>query len=136
MRFLVEGSVRRIGDRFRILVHLVEAATEAQLWSEHFDRDISDIFTVQDEVVQMIVAKVAGQLELAEARRVRRKRTEESLRPTTAICAGWPVSIAMRERTWRRHRRGLRSRHNSIPVMRRRCRCWQWSRPSRASMAG
>ena len=76
VRFLVEGSVRRIGDRFRISVHLVEAATEAQLWSEHFDRDISDIFTVQDEVVQMIVAKVAGQLELAEARRVRRKRTE------------------------------------------------------------
>jgi TolB-like protein/DNA-binding winged helix-turn-helix (wHTH) protein len=76
VRFLVEGSVRRIGDRLRISVHLVEAPTEAQLWSEHFDRDVSDIFTVQDEVVQMIVAKVAGQLELAEARRVRRKRTE------------------------------------------------------------
>ncbi len=76
VRFLVEGSVRRIGDRLRISVHLVEAATESQLWSEHFDRDVSDIFTVQDEAVQMIVAKVAGQLELAEARRVRRKRTE------------------------------------------------------------
>jgi TolB-like protein/DNA-binding SARP family transcriptional activator len=75
VRFLVEGSMRRIGDRLRISVHLAEAATEAQLWSEHFDR-VSDIFTVQDEVVQMIVAKVAGQLELAEARRVRRKRTE------------------------------------------------------------
>ena len=76
VRFLVEGSVRRIGDRLRISVHLVEAPTEAQLWSEHFDRDIGDVFAVQDEVVQMIVAKVAGQLELAEARRVRRKRTE------------------------------------------------------------
>jgi TolB-like protein len=76
VRFVVEGSVRRGGDCLRIAVHLIEASTETELWGERFDRDISAVFAVQDEVVQMIVAKVAGQLELAEARRARRKHTE------------------------------------------------------------
>jgi adenylate cyclase len=74
VRFIVEGGVRRAGDRIRITVQLVEATTGTHLWGDRFDRDIGDVFTVQDEVVQMIVAKIAGQLELAEARRARRKR--------------------------------------------------------------
>src|SRR5262245_44981684 len=73
-RFVVEGSVRRASQRVRITVQLVDAATGNHVWAERYDRELSDIFAVQDEVVQAIVAKVAGHVQTAEGERARRKR--------------------------------------------------------------
>jgi TolB-like protein/class 3 adenylate cyclase/Flp pilus assembly protein TadD len=76
VRFIVEGSFRRAGERIRITAQLIEAATGNHLWAERYDREIGDLFAVQDEVARTIVATLAGQLEDAEVRSVARKPTE------------------------------------------------------------
>jgi adenylate cyclase len=73
VQYVVEGSVRRAGNRVRITVQLVEAASGNHLWAERYDRDFEDIFAVQDEVARTVVATVAGRLEDVGADRARRK---------------------------------------------------------------
>jgi TolB-like protein len=55
VRYLVEGSIRRQGDQGRITANLVDTITERSLWAERYDRDLTDIFAVQDDVVHSIV---------------------------------------------------------------------------------
>jgi adenylate cyclase len=76
VRYVLEGSVRRAGARVRITAQLVEAATSHHLWAERFDRDLADIFEVQDEVTRRIVATLAGKLSESERRRARSGQTE------------------------------------------------------------
>ena len=76
VQYLVEGSVRKSGDRVRITVQLVEAATGNHVWAHRYDRDLEDIFAVQDEVTQSIVATLPGRLEEADAKRAERKHTD------------------------------------------------------------
>ena len=77
VRFVVEGSVRKAGTHLRVTVELVEAATGNHLWAEKFDRDLPDIFAVQDEITQSIVASIAGRIEEADRRRALRKRAAD-----------------------------------------------------------
>jgi TolB-like protein/Tfp pilus assembly protein PilF len=76
VRYVVEGSVRKMGNRIRITAQLIEAISGNHLWSERFDRGIVELFDVQDELTQTIVATVAGRLEDAEIRTATAKRTE------------------------------------------------------------
>jgi adenylate cyclase len=79
VRFLLEGSVRKAGERVRITAQLIDAATGAHLWAERYDRTLEDVFAVQDEVVATIAATLAGRIELAGAERARRKPTQDLL---------------------------------------------------------
>jgi TolB-like protein len=63
---IIEGSVRKSGDRVRVTVQLVDAATGQHLWAENYDRTVDDIFAVQDEITNVIVATLAGQIEHLE----------------------------------------------------------------------
>ena len=76
VRYLVEGSVRCAGKRVRITAQLIDAAEDKHLWAERYDRDLEDIFAVQDEVTQAIVSTLEPQLAQNEQRRARRKPTE------------------------------------------------------------
>jgi adenylate cyclase len=76
VHFVVEGSFRKVDNRIRIAVQLIEADSGSHLWAERYDRSIGDLFEVQDEVAQTIVATLAGRLEEAEFRGVARRRTE------------------------------------------------------------
>jgi adenylate cyclase len=76
VRYVLEGSVRRAGGRVRITAQLIDAATGHHLWAERFDRDLADIFEVQDEVTSRIVATLAGKLVEHERRRARGGQTE------------------------------------------------------------
>ena len=72
-QFLVRGSVRRAGNRVRISVQLLDAHAGSTLWAHRFDREIEDVFVVQDELSSTIVSTLAGRVEaarLAKARRV------------------------------------------------------------------
>ncbi len=71
VRYVLEGSVRRNGNRIRISVQLNDAAADAQVWSDHFDRDVEDLFALQDEIAQRVAAVVSPELEKAEGRRIR-----------------------------------------------------------------
>jgi adenylate cyclase len=76
VRYVLEGSVRKAGARVRITAQLIDAATGHHLWAERFDRDLADIFDVQDEVTSRIVVTLAGKLEESERRRARSLQTE------------------------------------------------------------
>jgi adenylate cyclase len=76
VRYVLEGSVRKAGGRVRITAQLIDAATGHHLWAERFDRDLADVFEVQDEVTSRIVATLAGKLAESERRRARSGRTE------------------------------------------------------------
>ena len=76
VRYVVEGSVRKMGSRIRITAQLIDAVPGNHLWSERFDRGIEELFEVQDELTQTIVGTVAGRLEDAEIRLASNKRTD------------------------------------------------------------
>ena len=67
VRYVLEGSVRRAGDHVRIAAQLIEAVSGGHRWAERYDREMKDIFGVQDEVVRTIVAVLAAQVNKAEA---------------------------------------------------------------------
>jgi TolB-like protein len=71
--YVVEGSVRKAGGRVRITAQLNDAATGSHIWAERYDRDLADVFAVQDEITEAIVAAIEPQLYAAENFRARRK---------------------------------------------------------------
>jgi TolB-like protein len=71
--YVVEGSVRKSGDRVRINVQLNDAATGSHIWAERYDRSLADVFAVQDEITEAIVAAIEPQLYAAENFRAQRK---------------------------------------------------------------
>jgi TolB-like protein/cytochrome c-type biogenesis protein CcmH/NrfG len=71
--YVVEGSVRKIGDRVRITAQLNDVATGSHIWAERYDRDLADVFAVQDEITEAIVAAIEPQVYTAENIRARRK---------------------------------------------------------------
>ncbi len=73
VQFLVEGSVRRAGDRVRITTQLIDGVTGRHIWAGRFERQLEDVFAVQDEASQSVVAAIVGQLEESAAELVKRK---------------------------------------------------------------
>jgi len=73
VRYVLEGSVRRSGNRVRITGQLVDAETGNHLWAERYDRDLDEIFVVQDEVTEAIVAAIAPEIDEVERSRAQRK---------------------------------------------------------------
>lgn len=65
-RYLVEGSVRKVGDRLRVTVQLIDTASDAHIWAERYDRKLDDVFAIQDEITSSIVATLPGRLEAAQ----------------------------------------------------------------------
>ena len=74
VRYILEGSVRRAGQRVRITGQLVEAETGNHLWAERFDRDMADIFAIQDEITQSVVGAIEPEMLLIEGKRAFRKQ--------------------------------------------------------------
>jgi len=75
VRYVLEGSVRRQGDRVRITAQLIDAGTNGHVWAQRYDRDLEDIFSVQDEVRQKIVTALAVELTSDDQQRIARKTT-------------------------------------------------------------
>jgi len=73
VRYVLEGSVRRSGDRLRISAQLNDVSTGSHLWAERYDRELADIFAVQDEITEAIVAAIEPQLYTAESFRAQQK---------------------------------------------------------------
>jgi adenylate cyclase len=75
VQYVVEGSVRKIANRVRITVQLIDARTDRHVWAERYDRELEDIFAMQDEVTALIVATLSGRVEAAAVERVQRSPT-------------------------------------------------------------
>ena len=76
-QYLLEGSVRRAADRVRVTAQLIEAKTGHHIWADRFDRPMREIFDLQDEIVERIVAATAPEVLRAEGRRARQKRPDD-----------------------------------------------------------
>ena len=76
VQYVVEGSVRKAGNRVRITVQLIDAETDRHIWAERYDRELADIFAIQDEVTGAIVSTLPGRVEAASRDRAARKPTD------------------------------------------------------------
>ena len=93
VRYVVEGSVRRGGGRVRITAQLNDVATGSHIWAEHYDRDLTDVFAVQDEITDAIVAAIVALSYAAENFRARRK-------PPSSLDA-WDLVMRALSHYWR-----------------------------------
>jgi adenylate cyclase len=76
VRYVLEGSLRKAGNRVRITGQLIEAATGTHVWAQRYDRALDDIFEVQDEITLNVIGAIEPSLRQAEIERARRKRPE------------------------------------------------------------
>ncbi len=77
VHYVVEGSIRKSGNRVRVTVQLIDSATGNHVWAERYDRELVDIFDLEDELTQAIVATLPGHLGSAEEDRLRRKPPQD-----------------------------------------------------------
>jgi adenylate cyclase len=73
MRYVLEGSIRKAANRVRMTGQLVDTATGAHLWGDRFDGGLGDIFDLQDQVTESVVAAIAPAVKKAEIERAKRK---------------------------------------------------------------
>jgi len=76
VEYVLEGSVRKAGGRIRVTVQLIDAETDRHIWAERYDRELQDIFAIQDEMTRAIVATLPGRVEAATHDRAKRKNTD------------------------------------------------------------
>jgi adenylate cyclase len=76
VQYVVEGSVRKAGNHVRVTVQLIDALADRHVWAERYDRELADIFAIQDEITAAIVATLPGRVEAATHDRVHRKPTD------------------------------------------------------------
>lgn len=93
VRYVVEGSVRKDGDHVRITAQLVDVVTGSHLWAERYDRALADVFAVQDEITQAVVAAIEPQLYAAEEFHSRRKAPDNM--------AAWDLVMRALSHYWR-----------------------------------
>ena len=77
VRYVLEGSVRKAGNRVRITTQLIEAETGVHVWAERYDRSLDDIFALQDEITLSTIGAIEPTLRAAEIERVKRKRPDD-----------------------------------------------------------
>jgi len=76
VHYLLEGSVRKVGNRVRVTVQLIDAETDRHIWADRYDRELEDIFAIQDEVTSSVVATLSRRVEAATRERAANKPTE------------------------------------------------------------
>jgi len=97
VRYIVGGSVRKLANRVRISVQLVDAITGAHIWVDRYDRALEDIFNVQDEVTHAVVSALPGQIQRAMLERTERKRTESMTAYDCLLRGNWNYQLFTRE---------------------------------------
>jgi adenylate cyclase len=100
VRYVLEGGVRKSGNRVRITAQLIDAATDAHLWAEQYDRLLEDVFALQDEITMRVVGAIEPSLRKAEIDRIARQRPNSFdaydllLRSQQFVFAGMPKEAA------------------------------------------
>jgi len=101
VRYLLEGSVRKAGNRVRITGQLIDAATRAHLWADHFDGALEDVFALQDRITESVIGALLPTLRRAEIERARRKPPasldayDYLLRALPAVISNTPAEAAV-----------------------------------------
>ncbi|HKX07931.1 MAG TPA: adenylate/guanylate cyclase domain-containing protein, partial [Stellaceae bacterium] len=93
VRYVLEGSVRKAGNRLRITAQLIDATSGNHIWAQRYDRDLSDIFALQDEITQSVVGTIEPQLYAAENIRIQTKAPESLDAWECVIRALWYLGL-------------------------------------------
>ena len=125
IRYVLEGSVRKSGNRVRVTAQLIDAASEAHLWAERYDGDLGDIFVIQDEITASVVGRIGPELLAAEHAR-------ESRKPHHGLDAWECVVRAITEAHSQPGRQCLRASQGCAPDLQHRHGGCQGRRHSRA----
>lgn len=115
VRYVLEGTVRRAGSRVRITAQLVEAASGTHVWAERYDREVEDIFALQDDVTRRIVDSLEVMQNPTRSLTVG-QRTPNLM---TTCCAAWSDTGSLRRNRIPRPKRSLPRRSNSTRITRR-----------------
>ncbi len=99
VKYVLEGSVRRAGNRVRVSVQLIDATIDKHIWAERYDRDLDDIFAVQDEITESIVSAVAPETQHAEMVSAYRKDAMDLTSWERVMRARWHLDKFTREDT-------------------------------------
>ena len=94
VRYVVQGSVRRAGDRIRVTAQLIDTRTSATVWSQTYDRQITDVFDLQDDISAAIAAPLVGDLSRAESNRAK-KRDPQNLDAWTLYQLGYERMVQL-----------------------------------------
>jgi adenylate cyclase len=106
VRYVLEGSIRRAVNRVRINAQLIDAATGFHLWAQRYDRDLEDIFALQDEITRAIVAALEVHLSPRERAGIERRYTDD--------LEAYDLFLQAREGVWRRTREGAAQARTSL----------------------
>ncbi|MEH2488792.1 winged helix-turn-helix domain-containing tetratricopeptide repeat protein [Bradyrhizobium sp. AZCC 2230] len=119
VRYALEGSVQRAGDRLRVNVQLVDAETRAHLWADRFDKPIADLFDMQDEIVSRLANTLDAQLTEQEARRSERSPHPNSMdlyfQGKALLHKGWTSECVLQARDI--FERALTRDHKNVDAM-------------------
>ena len=91
VRYVLEGSVRKAGNRVRITGQLIDTATGAHIWADRFDGALDDIFELQDQVASSVVGAIEPRLRLVRDRARQAASRPKVSTPTISTCALWPA---------------------------------------------
>jgi adenylate cyclase len=95
VRYVMEGSVRRAGDRLRVTAQLIDATTGRHLWAERYDRPLSDVFDIQDEITRSVAASTETRVILAEREAAElRSPADSTARDLIARANGWRYDLS------------------------------------------
>ncbi|MCZ6771063.1 MAG: adenylate/guanylate cyclase domain-containing protein, partial [Proteobacteria bacterium] len=97
VRYVLEGSVRKVGNRVRITAQLIDATTGNHVWANRYDRELDDIFAIQDEITEAIAGEVGPSFVAAEAKRAARKAPENLDAWDFAMRGNWHLWRSSRE---------------------------------------
>ena len=97
VRYVMEGSVRRAGNRVRVTAQLIDATIGSQVWASRYDRDLADIFSVQDEITSAIAAAIGPAIIGAEQQRALRKSAERLDAWEAYHRGAWHLAVGNRE---------------------------------------
>lgn len=106
VRYVLEGSVRKAGNRVRVTAQLIDALSGNHLWAERYDREITDVFALQDEITETVTATIAPQLLVAENERVKRKPPESM--------EAWELVMRFQPLFWRMNADDLAEAHKLL----------------------
>jgi len=115
VRYVLEGSLRKSGDRIRVTAQCVEAQSGKHVWAERYDRDLADIFAVQDEITEAATIAIAPAIADAERQRAMR-RPPANLDAWAHINGGYGTSAKPTKTTTRSRNNSFGRRSISIPI--------------------
>ena len=108
VRYVLEGSVRKAGNRVRVTAQLIDGRTSGHVWADRYDRDLDDIFAVQDELTRTIVSELAVKLTVDEEQRITHRGTDN--------LEAYDCFLKGREVLWTLTPEAIRDAHGNLKI--------------------